>query len=160
MDRNDFTHVYERWLSRFPRSRNLIADLDYVGHGFALMQYGGARDYYRSALMLALVILGNSGLGFGEGSIIQGDSVLLNTADVFERYLRNVIARAHAELGYVVSKGGVRTMSLYTDGSRDVIPDIVVSRGGSVRLIADAKYKQPDSSDHYPDVCLSARDGR
>ena len=99
--------------------------------------------------MLAEVVLGNFGLGVGEGATIEGDSVLLNTADVYERYLRNVIARAHAELGYIVSKGSAWTISLYTDGSRQMNPDIVVSRDDAVKFIADAKYKEPDSSDHY-----------
>ena len=148
-DRDAFAHVYRRWLSRFTRSRNLIADLDHVSRGFSQGQYGGARDYYRRALMLAEVVLGNFGLGVGEGATIEGDSVLLNTADVYERYLRNVIARAHAELGYIVSKGSAWTISLYTDGSRQMNPDIVVSRDDAVKFIADAKYKEPDSSDHY-----------
>lgn len=148
-DRDYFAPIYNRWRSRFPRSGNLMADLEWIGRRFALMQYGGARDYYRKALMLAQVVLGNSGIGFGGASVVEGDSVLLNTANVYERYLLNVIARAHSDSGYVVSKGDARIISLYTDGSREIIPDIVVSHSGSVRLIADAKYKKPDSSDHY-----------
>ncbi len=148
-DRDMLANVYQRWLARFPRSRDLGADLEHVSRGFAVGQYGGGRDYYRRALMLADVVLGNHGLGFGQGAVVEGDSALVSTADVFERYLRNVIARSHAEFGYVVSKGDSWTVSLYTDGSRRVIPDIVVSRGGSISFIADAKYKNPDSSDHY-----------
>ena len=148
-DRDVLAHVHGRWLSRFPRSRNLLADLEQVSRGFALMRYGGTRDYYRKALMLAEIVLSSSGLGFWEGATVEGDSVLLNTADIFERYVRNVIARSHAESGYVVSKGHAWTFSLYTDGSRRTIPDIVVSRGDSVVLIADAKYKEPNASDHY-----------
>ena len=148
-DRDYLAPIYNRWLSRFPRSGNLMVDLEWIGCRFGLMQYGGARDYYRKALMLAQVVLGNSGIGLEGASVIEGDSVLLNTANVYERYLLNVIARAHSEAGYVVSKGNAWTISLYTDGSREIIPDIVVSHSGSVRLIADAKYKEPDSSDHY-----------
>ena len=148
-DRDSFAPIYNQWLSRFPRSGNIMADLEWIGCRFAHMQYGGARDYYRKALMLAQVVLGNFGIGFGGTSVVEGDPVLLNTANVYERYLRNVIARAHSESGYVVSKGGTRIISLYTDGSRETIPDIVVSHSDSVRLIADAKYKKPDSSDHY-----------
>ena len=146
---DDITYVYSKWLSRFPRSSNLWADLEHVSRGFAFRHYGGSRDYYRKALMLAQVILGNSGLGFGDMTELEGDAVLLNTATIYERYLRNVIARSHADSGYVVAKAGGWTTSLYTDGSREIIPDIVVSRGGSIRLLADAKYKVPDSQDHY-----------
>ena len=148
-DRPTLAHVCTKWLAQFPRSRNLIADLEYVSNGFALRQYGGARGYYRKALMLAELVLGNYGFGLGEGTPVEGDSVLLRTADVYERYLRNVIANGHAELGYVVSKGREWPISLYADGSYRMIPDIVVSHRNSVNFIADAKYKVPDSSDHY-----------
>lgn len=148
-DRKDFAFIYDKWLSRFPRSQNLLADLEHISHGFAQMSYGGARDYYRRALMLAKVVLGNSGLGFVENAAIEGDAILLNTADVFERFLRRVVAERHAGVGFVVSKGGDRTTSLYTDGSYRMVPDIVVTRNRTVRFIADAKYKEPSSSDHY-----------
>ena len=148
-DREDLEPICHRWLSLFARSSDILSDLESVGHSFARMQYGGSRDYYRKPLMLAEVVLGSSGIGIGQDALIEGDSVLLNTATVFERYLRNVIARTHSGFGYVVSAGTASTASLYTDGSRRIIPDIIVSRDDSVRLIADAKYKDPTSSDHY-----------
>lgn len=148
-DRESLQFIYHKWLSRFTRPVNLQADLESVAHRFARMQYGGPRDYYRKPLMLAEVILGASGIGIGQLSMIEGDAVLLNTATVFERYLRNIIARTHSAIGYGVAAGTSHTASLYTDGSRRIIPDIVVSRDERVTLIADAKYKEPTSTDHY-----------
>lgn len=141
--------IKDRWVRRFPRSGNIINDLEHVERGFSSDRYGGSRDYYRKALMLAQVILGSQGLGFHKGSIVEGAAFLLNTADVFERYVRNTISDAHLDHGYVISKGGHRALSLYTNGSFMLEPDIFISKSGQSILIADAKYKKPSSGDHY-----------
>jgi 5-methylcytosine-specific restriction enzyme subunit McrC len=148
-DNGQLTWIFNKWLGRFSRSENLGKDLDHVERSFAMARYGGPRDYYRKALVLSQIVLGINGLGFNEALTIEGDAVLLNTADIFERYLRNVIGNAYGEAGYIVTKGGTIVSSLYTDGSFEVKPDIVVSRDGHTLLIADAKYKQPTASDHY-----------
>lgn len=149
IDQVNLRWIRDRWLGRFPRSLDLGADLDHVERGFASAIYGGPRDYYRKALMLSQIILGSNGLGFSEAATIEGDAVLLNTADIFEKYLRNVISGAYSETGYVVTKGGIGISSLYTDGSFELQPDIVVSRDGRTLLISDAKYKEPTAGDHY-----------
>jgi 5-methylcytosine-specific restriction endonuclease McrBC regulatory subunit McrC len=148
-DHNNFRHVYDRWVKRFPRSRTLGADLEKIEQRFASRGYGGGRDYYRKALMVSQVVLGTNGIGLGEGSSLEGDAIVINTADVFEKYLRSVITRAYAASGYIVTKGGVGTASLYVDGKFELIPDIVVDRNQRTVLIADAKYKVPTASDHY-----------
>lgn len=148
-DRFELHWIRERWLRRFPQPTDLEADLEKIEQGFATGQYGGARDYYRRALMLAQVVLGSNGLGLSDGTAIEGDAILLNTANVFEKYLRNIISEAYSGSGYTVSKGGVGVTSLYTDGSFELQPDISISRDGRTVLIADAKYKQPTSNDHY-----------
>ena len=141
--------IHHLWLKKFPRSREIFRDLLMIDHTFAADGYGGSRDYYRRALMLAKIILGSSGIGFGSKSDVSGDAILLNAADVFEKYIRSVICEAYVNKGYVVTKGGVGLQSLYTDGSFQLVPDIVISRKGLTSLIADAKYKKPASSDHY-----------
>ncbi len=148
-ERQAWTKTYSRWTTRFPRSRDVAHDLQEVSGAFASKRYGGARDYYRKALMLAEVLLGSSGLGVAGTDNIEGEAVLINTANTYEKYIRNTIARSHADLGFVVCKGDAWPTSLYTDGSRQTIPDIVVYRDRSVKLIADAKYKEPSASDHY-----------
>lgn len=145
-----FRHVLERWEKAVPKDVDIEDDLLVVEQGFARGIYGGARDYYRKPLMLAQVILGLHGVGLSDAAIFEGDALLLNSADIFERYVRNVIADEYAKTGYVVTKGGVRTSNLYTDGSYELQPDIVIAKEGETILIADAKYKAAASAaDHY-----------
>ena len=158
-DREELAVVHDRWVSRFPRSRNIEADLEWIARRFASEHYGGSRDYYRRALMLAQVVLGCFGLTFGEGTVVEGDSLLLNTANVYEKFVRNVIAGGHSQLGYVVSDAKAWRLTLYADGSHDLRPDIVVSSGGTAILVADAKYKEPVAADHYQ-MCAYLRASR
>lgn len=148
-DREAFRQVRERWCTRFPASDDLNDDLEHIEQNFASGRYGGPRDYYRRALMLAQIVLGNNGLGLCDGEIVNGDAVLLNTADIFEKYIRNVIGDACSASEYVVTKSFVGDTSLYTDGSFKLEPDITISKGGRVVLLADAKYKKPSGPDHY-----------
>lgn len=149
VDHKNFKPILERWLSKFPRSTDLAEDLNHVEQGFASGKYGGPRGYYGKALMLSQIILGSNGLGFNEGAVIEGDAILLNSADIFEKFTRNTISEAYSSLGYVVTKGGVGVNSLYTDGSFDLQPDMVISKDNQIILIADAKYKKPTAGDHY-----------
>lgn len=144
-----FITIYERWLKLFSRSINLNVDLEIIENNFANGKYGGSRDYYRKALMFAQIILGNNGIGFNEVTITKGDAVLLNTANIFEKYVRNVISNSYNDRGYIITKGGIGNTSLYTDGSYNLQPDIVVSLNGKILFIADVKYKVPTSGDHY-----------
>jgi 5-methylcytosine-specific restriction endonuclease McrBC regulatory subunit McrC len=144
-----YAHVRDQWLRRFERPREIWPDLLAVDVAFSSKGYGGSRDYYRRALMLSKIILGFSGVGFASNERIQGDVVFLNAANVFEKYVRCVIRDAYSEKGYVVTKGGVGVHSLYTDGSFELLPDVVVSKNGITCLIADAKYKKPNAGDHY-----------
>jgi hypothetical protein len=148
-DLERFEAVADRWVSRFPRSQNLREDLDSVERGFSNGKYGGSRDYYRNVLMLSQVILGSCGYGFAGEPEFEGDAILLNSADIFERYIRGTISERYTPDGYIVSKTGIGTTSLYTDGSYELNPDIVISRDSKTLLVADAKYKIPTSSDHY-----------
>lgn len=147
--RAPYQSTYVKWNARFPRSRHLLEDLHDVHLGFSVGRYGGSRDYYRRALMLAQVILGSDGLSLEGNNTVLGDAILLNTSDVFEKYLRSVISAAYIDRGLVVSKGGVGQRSLYTNGSFSLDPDIVITRGQSTALVLDAKYKLPSSDDHY-----------
>jgi hypothetical protein len=149
VDRARFSPVYAKWMTRFPRSEDVQKDLWKVECGFAEHRYGGARGYYQKTLMLAQIILGSNGLGFSEATMVEGDAILLNTATIFEKYIRNIISEKYADAGYIVTKGGIGVPSLYVDGSFELIPDIIISRDKKILLIADAKYKLPSANDHY-----------
>jgi len=147
--KEEVRNTYLRWLRRFPRPNNILSDLDVVNHRFAKHGYSGVRDYYRRALMLAKIVLGLNGFALDGVSPVPGEGLLLNSADIFEKYLRNVIRKHYSKLGYIVTKGGVHRITLYTNGALEMIPDIVVEKDDKIVLIADAKYKAPSATDHY-----------
>ena len=140
--------VGHRWTRRLAGPGNSGADLDTVDRRSSRGEYGGPRSYYSEALLLARIILGAMGLSAVGAGAVQGDAMLLNASDVFERYLRRVIADHYGSLGFMVAKGGPFTHSLYVDGNYELEPDIVIWRNG-ITLVADAKYKHPTSDDHY-----------
>jgi len=149
---DQLTHAktYHAWLQRFERSRQITSDLEAIERGFARNHYGGPRGYYQKALMLAQVILGSNGLSLsGQNEQVWGDSLLINTADIFEKYLRRVIQFNYEDKGFIVTKGDSNSASLYTNGSFSLEPDIVIQNGNNIALIADAKYKEPTGPDHY-----------
>lgn len=148
-DRLLYGHTKEYWLKRFPKSPRLADDLEIVGQKFSANKYGGARDYYSKALMYAKVILSQHGLGFDKSASYEGNALLINTADIFEKYIRNTINNHYSKYGYVVSKGGIGDRTLYTDGSYSLIPDVLVAKNNDIVLLADAKYKNPTANDHY-----------
>lgn len=132
-----------------PYSRSLQDDLFYVDKSFASHGYGGSRDYYRSSLMMAKIILGSAGLSVDGNSTVRGQSMLINAPLVFEKFLRETIASFYSSRGYVIQDGGRCGKYLYSGGSFELKPDILGFYGGKVVLLADAKYKQPTQSDHY-----------
>jgi len=144
-----YAALYQKWQRRTCAGSLRPGDLDIVQERAARQWYGGSRPQYRQTLVLALVVLGMLGTSLDGSSMIEGDTLLLNSSDVFERFVRNAVAQGLGSREYVVTKGGTRSRSLYTDGSQSVKPDVVVERSGRVVMILDAKYKHPSSSDHY-----------
>lgn len=150
VDQDIHKTTYNRWLDRFPRSSGIEVDLEKVERKFARNGYGGPRGYYQKALMLARIILGTHGFSTSADQChVLGDAILINTADIFEKYLRRIIQHTHEADGYIVTKGDVGSESLYTDGSFSLEPDILIEKRGKVALVADAKYKSPTGPDHY-----------
>lgn len=145
----DWREVSRRWETRFGPAGDVGQDLAHVEEVFARGGYGGPRGYYRHTLALAQIVLGASGMTSRSGGDIEADALLVNTADVFERYLRQVVSEHHLPAGYLVTKGGPVARSLYVDGSFELEPDIVVWRHADVNVVADAKYKDPTAGDHY-----------
>ncbi|WPO95849.1 hypothetical protein SFA32_02375 [Buttiauxella sp. HR94] len=141
-------HILQIWLKKFKRSSKLNDDLLHVDKKFSINAYGGSRDYYRKALMLAKIIIGSTGVNLQGLDTIYSDAILMNSADVFEKYIRATLSKAYAEHGYIIQKG-TGNNSLYIDGSYSLEPDIIIEKDNEVKLIADAKYKKPDSKDHY-----------
>ena len=138
-----------KWRKKFSRPDMLHDDLAETAKGLAVGTYGGPRGKYVHALTLARLILGQSGMSQEGRTRIMGDALLVNSATLFEDYVRAVLSRVCKPMGLTVSKGGAPVQFLYDDGSFQLIPDIRISRGLLTLALGDAKYKVPDSSDHY-----------
>lgn len=141
--------IASRLSSFVPTVHCLQEDLLDVDKSFASHAYGGARDYYRSSLMMAKIILGCSGLSVNGISTVKGQSILINAPLIFERYLRESISELYASRGFHVQDGGRLGKYLYNGGTFELKPDILAFYKGRIALLADAKYKQPTQSDHY-----------
>jgi 5-methylcytosine-specific restriction endonuclease McrBC regulatory subunit McrC len=148
-DRAELQRVRELWERRATGRGLRQDDLELVEERIKLAWYGGPRAYYQQALTLSLVLLGLMGLG-GEGNkSVRAEAHLMESATVFEQYLRQVISDSYGPRGYVVMKAGLVRHTLYVDGSFGLEPDIVIASHAGVELVADAKYKTPDAGDHY-----------
>ncbi|MBN9115824.1 MAG: hypothetical protein J0I36_11200, partial [Pandoraea sp.] len=138
-----------KWRKAYHRPDMLASDLAHTAIGLANGAYGGPRGRYVHALTLARLILGQAGLSQEGRTRVMGDALLLNSASLFEDYVRAVLTQACAPLGLTVSKGGSPVQFLYDDGSFGLVPDIRISRGLATLVLGDAKYKDPDAGDHY-----------
>lgn len=149
----------EHWARRF--SPDFAADdIVKVDRWIAGRKLGGSRGYYVKALSLARVILGQAGLSSDHRHPLEAEGVLVNGASLFERYVRKALVERNKKSGIVITKGGgLRNPTLYTDGHFELEPDYVFQDASRVLLIADAKYKLPDSKDHYQMVCYLTRYG-
>jgi 5-methylcytosine-specific restriction endonuclease McrBC regulatory subunit McrC len=158
-DSHDATCATE-WSRRFG-SHFRLDDLQEVSKNLMAQRYGGSRGYYARALGLARIVLGDAGYSQDSASsMLGGEGFLIDAAQLFERYIRTVLVDKYKGTGLIVTKGGgIRNESLYLDGSYELEPDYVFQDTSTVRLIADAKYKRPDSGDHYQIVCYLMRYG-
>ncbi|MBA4294326.1 hypothetical protein C0431_15305 [bacterium] len=148
-DQATFRRTYCKWIRLFPRSATLWLDCQQIDEKLARNSYGRSRDYYREALLAARILLSAEGIGFDGKQTVVGDALLINSADVFEKFVRRALQEAYSSQGLVVKKGASTPISLYHGGQFELIPDIVISKDVRVLLLADAKYKAPDASDHY-----------
>lgn len=148
-ERHKFHRTYFKWMKLFPRARDISSDCLHVDQRLAKNAYGRSRDYYRNALLTARLILSEQGIGFDGKQVVVGDALLINSADVFEKFVRRTLQNIFSPQGLVVMKGASSPISLYTSGHYELIPDVVISRDAKTLLVADAKYKEPDASDHY-----------
>lgn len=139
------------WVRRFPASgERLVNDIATVRRTLAAGAYRGSRGYYRQPVTLALLVLGNHGVELSEEQPVESLAFVVQTATVFEEYLRTVLAQHLQPEGLDVRKSFAPARHLYEEAGFKLEPDICVYRGSELQLVADAKYKsRPDISDHY-----------
>ncbi|WP_338529411.1 5-methylcytosine restriction system specificity protein McrC [Nitratireductor thuwali] len=120
-------------------------------------------EHYADALMVAHLIVFDLGLSIrsgGGGAILP--SILINMAEVFEGYMRRVLADGLSNDGRIEVKDGnkggdsgakVLLFDPVQEGLKnpDATPDIIIEVDGKPSLVIDAKYKAapnvPDRSD-------------
>lgn len=145
------------WNRKLPDNSFSIIELAIVKRMQAARKFGGSRDEYEEAISLALTLIGLHGLTTSNSSSISGDAQLIRTAHVYESYLRKVVQQIRSPFGDIVSGPEKIHLSLYDDGGYPINPDIIVWRGGEPVLLIDAKYKFPDSGDHYQMISYLSR---
>jgi len=90
------TAAAKYWIARFESNRSLSRDIATVNQCLRTGKYAGTRGYYIGALALATLILGQAGFAQGDIEEIYGDSVLVNSATLFEEYVRTILAQSYS----------------------------------------------------------------
>ena len=138
------THDWANWeASTFAR----YADIRKVTQMMRTTHVGGSHSYYSNALSLSLVILEASGVDHGESW--ESDGYLFNMPGLYEDFVRTSLMRAAQPTALSVQKGFASSSFLLTNGKIELIPDLTVYRGGTIKAVLDVKYKVPDAKDLY-----------
>jgi 5-methylcytosine-specific restriction endonuclease McrBC regulatory subunit McrC len=127
-------------------------ELAQIMKGLQARYYTGNRSYYIPALVMARIILAQSGITLQPEPSIAAESLLTNMPLLFEEYVRAVIVQQLRATGLLVEKITNRTPTLFWDGTCKLEPDIVISDSAGVKLLVDAKYHSDESipqADYY-----------
>ncbi|MEK4459660.1 5-methylcytosine restriction system specificity protein McrC [Paenibacillus sp. FSL R10-2748] len=139
-------NLLNKWIQRF--SYNEVSKLfRTIDRKLVQDRITGARAYYRNAIISAKIILGYYGVDLGED--VEGDALLVNTPDLYEEYIRAGCGNSLREHGIHITKNFSPPEYLFTNGTCELIPDIVFNKGNTLLLVGDVKYKEPDSKDYY-----------
>lgn len=144
--------VVARWAGLCRGNYITLNELRNIISGIRTHKFTGSRSYYVSALVMARLIIFQTGISLESSNGIEGEPLVTNIADLFEKYIRTLIGRYLLPKGYLVEKNERQPPSLFSDGTCKLKPDIIISQQGTVKLIADVKYKpRPvvDTSDYY-----------
>ena len=141
-----------RWMQKLRNIRLQEREFQYIISGLNLKRFTGSRSYYISALLMARLILGQAGITFDENLHVDIESVLVNMPDLFEKYIRTVLQNFLHPKGYYVEKRKNQTATLFTDGTCNLVPDVIISDKHDIQLILDTKYKPSETiaaQDYY-----------
>lgn len=114
--------------------------------------YAGSRSYYIPALVMAQLILAQGGFNMASEYSVTGEAILTNMYILFEAYVRITLRNALSDLGYLVEKLETGAPTLFTDGTAELKPDVIISNARGYRLLLDAKYKFDETilpADYY-----------
>lgn len=141
-----------RWADRFTKKPLHNDDLNDIGRALSAGHYTGSRSYYISALVMSQLILAEGGVSLDSSDSISAEALLTNIYNVFETYIRVLLRNALSPLGFVVEKWEHNVPTLFTDGTAELKPDVIISDVQGLRLLVDVKYKLDEkisSADYY-----------
>lgn len=144
--------VVARWAACAGDRASLVRELRDVVRQLNADQFAGSRGYYITALVMAQLILLQSGIVLSDERAIESEALLTNVYTLYEAYVRITTRNHLADRGYVVEKLETGARTLFLDGTAELKPDVIVSDRHGVRLLMDAKYKpgsRIDASDYY-----------
>ncbi len=145
-------HKANRTHGNFPRSVEALLhnDLKICRAALRSRSLPASRAYYYRPLEISELLLGNSAVSLERtGEDVQLQTFILNFEEVFENYLRHILA-ARVPTGCDVRDGnGEGARPLYDDrADPPAQPDIVLEHVGSQPVIVEVKYKdKPDRAD-------------
>ena len=134
-------YKWERILRRIP-----LRDSKQDVHEVAQLLYSkrripSSRLYYRDLLSIALFVLEQSSVSLAVEGPVDLNAFAVNMDQVFEGYVRNVIADGLSAEGYSVKDGNQSERFLFENSSEYRIrPDILIEKVGRVVAVAEAKY--------------------
>lgn len=100
-----------------------------------------SRLYYRDLLSISLFVLENSSCSLMEEGPVELNAFAINMDQVFEGYVRNLIAEELSVDGFSVKDGNQGNHFLFNNSSDYRIqPDLLIEKAGKVVLVADSKY--------------------
>jgi hypothetical protein len=143
------------WASSYLSRSTILDDISVVENRLRRHYYSNSRGYYYNILTLSRILLSQAGLTCGISEDLAGDAILVNSASLYENYLRAILSTNYEREGYIIRKGFMPTEHLYIDCSFELLPDICIYNRNSCILCGDAKYRIPDSKDHYQLRCYS-----
>ena len=106
----------------------------------------GPHAYYYPSVMLSKIILGFDSVEIMSEEV---DTILFNMPGLYEEYIRTGFQRAGGQFGCTIQKGLTPRSFLFYNGECEMIPDITIYDGITIKAVLDVKYKIPDSKDYY-----------
>ncbi len=101
---------------------------------------------YREAAELASLIVQGRGVELPASGQVRLPSFVLDMADLFESYIRTVIRAGLSRVCQVLDGNKEGSRSLYNEKALPLAtPDMVFANAGTVKLVADVKYKSAPS---------------
>lgn len=115
------------------------------------ISYSKLNISYKKVMELSGLIIKNESKSSNKSFKNDSFSYFLDIAEVWENYLLKLLEKNLLE--YTIyspnEKGGV---SLFTDGSREIRPDIIIEKDNRVVAVLDAKYKHYNKIGKYAGI--------